>query len=360
MAAGVHAQPEALGPVRFGDENASLQVGYRLQLQADIHHGEDESDGEVRIRRSRLVLTGRFLKEALTFRLHANLAPGALEIMDVWLRADTQRAAFLLGYNKIPFGHRWSHSSGRLTFVDWPIAVTAFGGRALQLTAFDPKSDAWAIGVTTGQAARPSNGQELPAVYGEAPRNFLSLTDADEARTPHPELVGRLRVQGDAGTLSISALWDLIPEHRFDDLLRLGVETEHRFRMFRVWTAAFLSMSETQEGDPIVAMAGVLIEIEALISRWVHVGLRYSSVQFTEALLEDARSHALQRLAINPDSEGYESVGDVSAEHELVAAISAMWLGHSLKWVNDVAWLRTAGVVASDELRVRSQVQILF
>lgn len=356
--------PPRLGPLRLETSAGSLEFAYRIQLQGDLV-ADGSTDGELRIRRSRPQIRAAFFEERLRFTLQLNVAPASFEIIEAYADGTpTDGIDVRVGYAKLPFGHRWMDSSARLAFVDWPRVVTVFGGRALQAgvqggSIDGPSGLEWAVAVTTGDAARPSNGQSLPQRYGMDRRHRLDLRgDAAPIDTPHPELVARLRWRLPRSVLSFSALYDARPKYRFDDLLRGAIEWEGLFGNLSLHGGAFAMASRDFDDALMVSQLGALAEAVVHIGP-TSIGLRYDAVLTTAALRRDIREDALARANRYPDQAPQLAIlGRDRGEHELTGAFAWRFVGHSLKWTTDASYLVLEG--NTEAFRLRSQVQLAF
>ena len=358
-------RPSHLGPVALYGDFGSLRLAMATQLRGTLTHDTGGTDGVFGLRRLRLWVRARFLDDRVAFRLQLDASPRSPELIDLWVQGKVRPGlALRLGQTKVPLSHYWDRSFTRTVFVDWPLTVRYFTGRSTGLLAFDPRRDrswSWDLGVFTGEASRAANGFREPTIYGEPRFNRSSFRGYVGPDAPHPEVAGRLRWRGGPLVLAASAAWDVRPVYTQDQLARFALDGELQSGRFGFYAGGFLSLFEDRDGDPILGLGGTHLEARARLHERVDLGLRYVTIVRSDDLRSDARAYAAQHVADVPeDSDRYEGVGDLRAEHELALALAVYAIGNDLEWQIDATWRREAAAADRDELLARTQVQLAF
>lgn len=359
-------QQQRLGPIEIESEHSSLGIGFGTQLRATVDHDDGGTDGIAELRRARLFLRGRFLDDTLRFRLQVDLAPRALELIDLfmeWAPSVVLRA----GIAKIPFTRHWDQSFLRIPFVDWPLTERYFGGgRQLGLTLLDHRTDwRWAVGIYNGETARPANGDRFPRIYGLPTVNYLDLRNHTAMGAPHPEMVGRVSYEHGASYLALSAAWDVRPEHAQDETLRVAIDARLTVGELRLWLGGFLSVSEQVDGSHMGALGGSLLEIAWRVHPYIELALRHANAIHTHALMSDVARFGESQVAQVDTTEQaeeaarYARLAATRGELETVAALGVSFAEDDAKLTLDVGWLRTMGL-GIDRARARIQIQLAF
>ena len=349
--------PERFGPVVVGDDVASVRVSLFSQLQLRGRTSSDEDFAfDLRVRRIRPILRGRFLDGRITSTLHLEVTPTAPELIDAWVDAEILPALRLrVGQMKAPFTRYFQRSLIELA-VDWPLTVRWLGGeRQLGLMAHgeDPASGfGYAAGVFGGQNRRSAFARELARVYGERLENPSSFTDPAPSDPLHPEVFARIDHRGEEGPFehvaSISAAWDTGPVARRDYALRVAPELELHAGPVGVHVIGYLGFVEIA-GAVEPAVVGVHSEVAWRADRHLEMVLRYGRVHVLPALVRDATEQ------MHPET------APPHAHHELSLAANVLIVGRSLAWQTDASWLRAERPGdARDDLRVRTQLQLAF
>lgn len=356
-----------LGSLVLTSGENQLQIGMGVQVRSTTEW-DDGASTVFHLRRARPVLRASFLDGRVRFKLFFDLAPRALELID--LNADVRLVgshSLRLGIAKIPFTSHWDQSYLSIPFVDWPLTTRWFGGgRQLGVTAMNDSSApvSYAIGVYSGQTLRSANGGRFTTAYGGARTNYLSLQKYTPLDTPHPEIAGRLMLRSSSSILALSAAWDTRPTFAVDESLRIALDGSTSRGPFALWGGLYFAASEDRDGRWMGALGGALLEGRVRLAGAVDLAARYSAVFRSAALRRDSRTFADEAIAAAVENQDtllaqYEHVGHVRAEHELTLAVSAYIFGNDLKWVTDASWLHTAGL-DQDSFRLRSQVQLAF
>ncbi|MDH5493383.1 MAG: hypothetical protein OEY14_15620, partial [Myxococcales bacterium] len=195
--------PDRFQPLELGDEEARLRLSFIAQLQLSIENreagdGQRQTDSSARIRRIRTLLRGAFLDGRVQSTLHLEVAPGAAELIDLFVDVALTRGLRLrVGQFKIPLTQYWQQSLTQLGTLDWSITSRTFGGeRQLGLMAHDGAGGGeglrYALGLFAGENRRGALARELPRIYGESHGNASSLLAPRPAGALHAELVGRV------------------------------------------------------------------------------------------------------------------------------------------------------------------------
>ncbi|MEW5741961.1 MAG: porin [Myxococcota bacterium] len=377
-----------LGPFRLGTTENFLEPGFATQLRLSVS-GSTDSDAraQVELRRLRLSLRGRFLDGRLTFFFQMNTTPAALELIDVWANVRFLEGLELrVGQFKTPFTRFRGQSFLSLSLADWPVFSTHFGSeRQLGLLVHDGGGDGshwvYQVGVFTGVNARASFARGLADVYAEALTNPSDLRTFHGPTSLHPELVARVgheaagvhsaqdsdeRGGGLRHSLHFSAAWDLRPAYPIDFSARLAPE------VLLKWNHVFLDVVAAagwfKDAAGAVGLASVGENVEAgwrFSPRWEVTG-RFSRVDNTDAVRTDALTRAQGLIAAAPADEQadvraqYASAGTPRWRQEVAAGLNVYLLGDGLKWQTDLTWTRTVSGATTDEVRLRSQLQLAF
>jgi len=354
--------PEALGPITIATERATVTLGFGMQLRTTLTDDEATLD----LHRARPALWARFLDERVRFRFHADLAPRALELLDLFIEGDaTEGLTIRLGIEKIPFTLHWDQGYLDLPFVDWGPTTRWFAGRQLGLSIRGDRGGwQWVVGLYQGQTLRAANGQRFPTAYGESAENHLDLRAPAPLSRPHPELIGRVSHRSGPAALALSLAWDLDPTYAHDETLRMALDGHLHWAALDLWAGAFLATAETGLGQSMVSHGGSSLELELRPHRRLGLALRHSAIVRSDRLRWDARRRADEQIATADDPaqmrERYAEVGGIRAEHESTFAVNVMLVGADLKLQADASWLREASTRPKDEWRVRIQANVGF
>lgn len=394
------AEPPKVPPLRLEGDDGQTYLQFRLaaQLQlevADRDAGaaeEREQEVRVRFRRIRPEIRGTLLSEALSYRLHLNLVPGAVELIDLYLGyALHPEAQLLAGQAKVPFTRYRLNSFKDTPLNDWSYETTSFGaerqiGVMLHNGVDRPPRWEYELGVYTGVNARASNAIGMARTFGESSQSPSALVDPAAPAGVHPELVAHLGynhggidprrpsdLEGGPPRFMVgaSAAWDVRPEPAEDMSLRLAPEAllkVHGFSLNGVLFVGFWQPDESAIDSTSLGFLGGVLQASQLLLEQFQVAARYVVVHRTASILEAARARSTQRIAEAPTAEErqqltdqYRSVGRVSDDHEAGIGFNVYLQGMALVWKTDASVLLH---VRSDgdrtDRRIRSLLQLAF
>ena len=388
--------PSTLHPFRtIAEDGSNLELGFAGQLRATMtnsgeHLDDDDRETEevVELRRVRLLMRGGFFEDRLRFGLQLSLAPASPELMDLW--ADFRFTAPIrlrMGQFKIPLTrYRWQ-SFSHLLFADWPIAANQFGSeRQLGLMLHNGQKDntpwSYALGVFTGQNARASFAKGIADAYGERLESPSNFRTPGEPTSIHPEVVTRISHNSpdiDATSNSdekggglrhlagVSAAWDLDATQAKEFSERLAAEVLLKYEGVSLSLVGYAGMFRPEGKLNELGSVGATGELAWRFLPSLEVAGRYSRVDFTTHLRQSARDRADSIIAEADPAEQedltrqYAAAGAVESSQEVALALSWYLVGHSLKWQNDVAYLRCdSDSRPAEDIRFRSQVQVVF
>jgi hypothetical protein len=385
----------SIGPFEISNADSSSKI--RLQFAGQLwmfFESLDKGSGSdrthelfMKARRIRLTLKGTIYSPKLSYKLHISTAPKSLELMDFYFNYKVnQYMQFRFGQYKTPFTRYRIQSFQRLAFVDWAIVTKYFGAERQMGAAFHngyekpPKWD-YVFGIFTGVNARASHALGLPKVYGEEAINPSNLADPGPKAKYHPELflhliynANNIRIQSNSDaertglrySAAISTGWDLDPADYRDFRLRFAPEFLLKYRGFSIFAVGYAGFSDV--GNPAntkLAMAGGLFQTAYRLNEMYEVSIRYAVVDFRGSLTNDAYTRAQQLIADSgndPDTiEQYKNAGQILHEQEITLGFNIYILGHTLKWQNDMGWLKHSFKDGKrDDYLLRSQFQLTF
>jgi hypothetical protein len=393
------AWPEKIGPfiLQSDDGTSSLKFGLTVQMLVrmdSIDKGRNQARIDrtwLEMRRIRPTLRGSVLSKKLTYYLQLSTAPRSVEFLDWYLNYEIHPYAQLrLGQSKIPFTRYRIQSFKNLTLADWAIPSVYYGAeRQMGLTVHSgfekPQIFDYALGVYAGANSRSSHAVALPKLFGESQANPSNLLDPGPRSEFHPEVVARFayNYRGiDVGTdtdwrggpirlsFGISGTYDFRGQRPYDLDLRLAPEFLLKAYGFSFAGLFWVAWVDTADGGsvPNTAFLSGLVQTSYLIVKRVELSVRYAIVHITKAITSDARNRADKLIAGETDpiaveklTEKYLNVGRHIREHELSFGVNLYIIGRSLKWQNDVSWLRHEYKTATrDDVRFRSQLQLAF
>ena len=348
-----------------GDSSIRFQLAAQIRWEFDnTDRGPDrpaEQENSIFFRRLRAVISGSLVSEDFTYKLHFNLVPGALELIDLWIDYRFHRhIAVRLGQDKIPFTRYRLGSFSTRPVLEWSTPTRYFGAeRQIGVMVHNgvgrPPRFEYQLGIATGVNARASNGVAMPLVFGAERPNPSDLTDPSAPSSFHPELIVHVAYNHadidtktpqdfDGGpprfSVGLSAAWDVRPEPRQDLTLRVAPEVVLKVRGFTLWTVFYLGFWDEVSGTEQLGLGllgGVAQASFVFLDRY-EVGLRYTNVSILRAMRADARRDADGRIDEAEDDASREalaqqlsSVGLVRAEHEVTVGFSVYLFGRSLK-----------------------------
>ncbi len=383
------AQPRSLGPFTIENEAGnSLKLGVVSQLLFTLRRdklGEDEGvEDQLAFRRLRLVFDGKHWDDQLRTKLQINVAPGALELMDMWAESRPRKGlAVRVGQHTVPFTEYRQLSFRQVPLVDWPITTYYFGAeRQLGATGFFERDRLkLAAGVFTGASQRASHGVGIARVYGEAPVNRSSLVNPAPPAEMQPELMLRathtskvappLGVRDDEGgalryLAAGSLAWDVRPEDRRDNPFRAALETRLAAHHVGLNFIGYFATFKPEAGGFKAGMLGALAEFSVRPVAWIDFVGRYALVQHLASLRSEARTYGQAQIAAADPAEleqveaTYGKAGANLREHETALGFNVHIIpGDLFKWQNDVAVLSTEGNGDTrHDLRVRSMLML--
>ncbi|HJL19742.1 MAG TPA: hypothetical protein RMH99_29030 [Sandaracinaceae bacterium LLY-WYZ-13_1] len=384
--------PDRIGPFQIGDDIARLRVSLFAQLQLRIDDreqaaGERTTDARVLVRRIRPILRGAFLDGRIQSTLHLEVAPGSMELIDLYVDGTILPELHLrAGQFKVPFTQYWQQSLVNLSTVDWPLTSRWFGGeRQFGLMAHNqhrnPSGVQYALGLFAGENRRGAYARELPRLYGESHGNPSSLTDPRAPGDFHAEIIGRIGhfaadvhpetlydVSGGGFRhgVALSAAWDSGPEHRRDWALRVAPEVLLKWEGLSFTAVGYLGLVETMDRSMAPGGIGFITELGWQVHRHVQIGVRYARVSLFDDLVDDAAAYAGSLEPTDPElhedwASQYGDVGHLRARHELSLAVHVPIIGRSLSLASDVSWMRSERDDGDrDDVRVRVQLQLAF
>ncbi|MFH0766279.1 MAG: porin [Calditrichota bacterium] len=352
------------------DNSGSLRLRFCGQLIAqyynrDFGEGNDRKDSTtVLVRRVRFTLDGRVKDPNISYLLHLSLAPGSLELIDLYLNwASTQDLQLRFGQWKVPFTRYRIQSSQRLTFVDWSIETKYFGaerqlGLALHNDYEKPGKFGYAVGLFTGENGRASHGIGIPIVYGITPVSLSNLSGPAYSAKVHPELAlhlsynqGGILVDSDSDleggplrwSLAFSLARDFYAGRKEDFSLRIAPEAlvkyNHLSSSLIYYSGWFKPIDESSE--KFAMQGGQWQGAWRLSERW-EAAARYAVVDFSDDLLQDSQYRTSQ-------------------EQEWTIGGTYYIAGHNLKIQTEASLLRHVKTTEiRDDYRVRSQLQVAF
>ncbi len=385
----------SVGPFEIfsADSSSSIRLQFAGQLRLIFDSRDNAPDTPrtekltMQARRIRLTLAGTVYNANLSYRLHLSTAPKSLELMDFYFDYKFRPyLQFRFGQYKTPFTRYRIQSFQKLAFVDWAIVTKYFGAERQMGFAFhngyeQPPKYGYIVGVFSGANARASHAIGLPEVYGEKVVNPSDLANPGAIDKFHPELFFhitynanniKINSNGDETktglrySLGLSTAWDLFPTEYHDFSLRFAPELLVKYRGLSFLAAGYVGYSKI--GDPSKikpAMTGGLFQTAYRINSRFEISARYAIVDFKDRLVDDARERASQLIndsGNDPDIVAqYKNAGQISQEQELTTGFNIYISGHSLKWQNDIGWLRHSFMDENrDDYQVRSQFQVSF
>ena len=314
------------------------------------------------------------LDERLSLKLHFNVSPASVELLDYVAEARLLPGfVFGMGQAKIPLTRHRVASVSRLTFADWSRAARFFGGeRQLGLFARQQMRPGkqvrpeWALGLYSGTNARSAFEVGPSTLFDVAQPNPSDLRDPSAPAEIHPEIAGRvgLRVgRDDFGTdsdrrggpprvhLATGFSFDADPVLGRDYALRVAPEVLAKWAHLSFSSQGYLAWFERDAGAIVFAASGLNVQTAWRFLPYLEAAARHARVQFSEAFQRVARGFA----------GGGSAAGALERFDETTGALSFYAFDHQLKAVSDVSvrWQQIAGATLQDEL-FRLQLQIAF
>ncbi len=331
------------------------RLEFGLQLRFRWTENVSEGTRAFEMRRGRFSMEGSFAEDRFRLRFAVEMHPRSLEIIDALATLRVGRERWLnAGVAKVPFTLHWWRSSRENPFVDWPITTPYFGGgRQLGIWLQWPLGGDFHLdgGLFTGHALRTGSGQEFARIYGERVPHYASLRNYTPLDAPHPEAIARFHWSNEEQGVAVSAAYDFRAVYAHESTLRLAIDAFCRLQGLELWSAAFLSLGERQDGSQGVAIGGLLIGGRIPLGGMLDIALRYAAVIRSEALLVDVEAHL-------GDQPIFEVEAAVRALHEVTASLSVYAFGHDAKLILDASLLRNSRDGSGG--RLRAQLQLGF
>lgn len=379
-----------LGPfIVESDSGDQLQIGFAVQFRGeltdpDIQTRGRDADDRFWLRRQRFRLDASLLGGRLLAGVQLNLAPAALELMDVWLAGVVRpQWVWRVGQFKLPFTQYRDLSFRRLSLVDWSLGPDYFGSERQLGTsiAYVPLDGGlhFDFGVYAGESARASYSVATMYGYGEQPPNPSDLRNPGPFTDLHGELA--LRVMHSAPGMPLDSLrdetgeglrhlvafsiaWDADP-HPFRDLVaRAAGELGLAFRRVALRAIAYGALAHSRRGRALTGPWGGFVEANLVIHPMFDLAARYARVELPAALRRDQRAHGRERVEVADDVAAamaqYAAAGTLRSQQEVTLGGNVFIVGHQLELQVDVG----ARAAETDEtvwsLVLRTQLQIAF
>ncbi|MBC7174392.1 MAG: hypothetical protein H5U40_18240, partial [Polyangiaceae bacterium] len=317
-------------------------------------------------------------------------SPASLEVIDVWAEQLILPALSVrVGQFRVPFTRHRQMSYANLALVDWDAASIRFGAeRQLGMMVHNgAPSDSrihYNVGVFTGVNARAAFARGMAETYGEVLPNPSNLRSPAPAPELHPELVANVgyatramdvstQTDAEGGPpriyVGLSAAWDAQPDLGLDFAMRIAPEALIKLHHLTIDAVGYLGISERSDGGHSAGSLGANVDVAYRFHRRAEVAARYSRVDTLEELRDDARARAEAIVAAaDPAAQPallarYADAGRVRNRQEAAVGLNVMMIGRSLAWQSDFGLVhteRTGSDTDEDELRLRSQLQLVF
>jgi hypothetical protein len=412
--------PEKLGPAEIESEVGAVRLGFYAQLlatESSRDKGEDQdrdNSFEVEPRRIRWQLKSRFLEDRLRVELQINTVPKSIELLDYWGEwRIVEHLQMRLGQYKEPFTRYRQQSFSSSLLADWAIAPWYFGadrqmGLMFHNRGARPRFE-YALAIFSGQNMRKAQAVETAnTVYGEkiVSRSSLPRDSGLSIDEWHPEL--ELRIQHNSPDAdpynpsdnkrtafrhveSLSIAWDNVNNLNTlsgqevdravdqaatrDMMLRFSPEVLLKAYGFALVANFYLGVARmTQRSDNELAMLGYLVETAYRFDRFWEIAARFTRIDFTKALRDDASDRAQAIITAaeqDPDAQAtlvdqYRNAGLVKTHQEVTLGFNVYIVGTDLKWQTDASWLRKYRDNSDgesdnrDDFRARTQMQFGF
>jgi hypothetical protein len=346
----------------WGSLRPTLLAQLRTELDHPLHGGGDTT-ATARLATLRVGAALSLAGDRLRLQGRVSLAPGHLELVDVY--ADvvaSEQATLRAGIAKVPFTRYRLQSTSQIAPVTSAVTTRWFGAeRQLGVQVQNGWSERvhYAAGVFTGENTRASHAVGLAELYGATPRDPSSLVDPDPRLHVHPELVAMVGYDSPGMgapvsverrgspwkvAVALSAAVDTRPDPEADLASRLAPEVElrgHRIVARGVLYAGWFAPRDGH-GPWRVGALGGLAEVTWSAHRWIDLFARWAGVWWTPALATSA--------GIAP-----------GATQEVGGGLIVPVIGDQLKWTTDLRWTHEGPrATARDELVWRTQLQLAF
>ena len=354
--------------IESADHKNSLSFSFISQLRLIYEHLDRRvniaADDKFKMesRRIRFIFGGTILDSELSYKLQLSIAPGSLELLDIYFNYKFKSGLQLrYGQFKTPFTSYRMNPFKLLHFSDWALVSKYFGAeRQMGLAAHNgynrDQNKNYIVGIFTGANARSSHGIGMAEIFDTEIANPSDLTDPGPSAEFHPEIFVYLSHAGSFSQgirhgykICFSAAWDFDPAQREDFGGRFAPEFYYYYKDISFFSAYYWGLAEIRADKSRPALSGYIVELAYRISAFTEISLRYAGVE-TDS--EFRRRYEQYHLAEPPR---------LIYDRELTAGLNIDLLEKSLVWQNDFSWLKTTDEFETrDNYRVRSQLQLEF
>jgi len=384
----------AIGPFEICDPDSSaivrLQCASQLMTAWESKDQGANSDREsalyMKVRRIRPTLRVSIPEYRTSFRVHFNMAPGSIELMDFHFDVKlTPQMQFRIGQYKIPFTRYRIQSFQRLTFVDWSIVTKYFGAeRQFGLSVHNgfekPPRLGYVIGVFNGVNARASHTTRLASIYGEEIINRSDLSESAPKSEFHPEIAGHfafstggINISSDSDpeggplrySLASSIAWDMDPVAYEELALRGAQEILIKYQHLSLMMTGYVGFTAIDDSYRTrQAFSGILVQSSYRMNERIEFSLRYAYMDIDDFISDDAYDRAQTIIAGTDDEDvisQYEGAGLLFSEQEGTIGFNIYLDDHNFKLQNDFGFTkyeRRDGDLT--DYLVRSQIQLAF
>lgn len=380
----------------------TLQARFQFYSEEDVSAKDRKSTEDLSLARLRPSVGGSLLDPKFTYRLHVELAPGRMELLDFTVNyAFHPQAQLMGGVYKIPFTRYRMQSNSRLSTVDWSIAPRIFGAeRQWGLMLHNGYGAApqieYEFGIFTGENNRRSHARGIWLVSGEKTDNPSSFTDPGKLDEFHPAFVGRIAYNGNGidvrretdthktgfrYSTALNMVWDPRASAYRDYTLRLA--PEFLFKLYGWSLSGIYYLGFYKEDGKLsqtrLALHGAQIGTGYLLHEKVELAGLFAVAMTTAHFRDDTATRGAtfidtaRRKAADPTSgvsssdadavaKQYGKAGEMKASYEATLALNVFLIGEVLVWQTDTSWLgdEKIGLARGDDWRVRTQFQLSF
>lgn len=361
----------------FDIPGGQIGLGVGLQLLSEKQWFDDSTNDTIsaysKWRRIRVKLKGSFFDKRLFFKLQFNLASSAAELIDAWVGYQFYSHLLLkVGQLKVPLTNYRERSYSTLQLADWSIATKAFGserqiGMRIENSHLNQRWQ-YVLGIYTGQNARASHAVELERIYGESSINLSSFSNQRRLEDMHPEvgLRGTMHFgnRRDFWDLSLSTVWDIQPVYTRDLNARFAIESHLGFNGVEFLAIGYLGSFKNKNGETKLGLGGVLAEASYRFNPWASFATRFTIINRTSALNEDAISYGEEKIRLAPSDEiedvtlKYGNLGLVDYQQELSLGLNLYALHDMIKATLDFSWIHWARIIDDyDDFHLRLLLQ---
>ena len=258
------------------DSSSYIRLQLTAQMRAtytsvDKGSAADRSNTfDMKARRIRPTLSGQLLDPRLTFKLHFSMAPGSIELLDLYFNyAWRKNLQFRSGVFKVPFTDYRIGSFSRLALPDWAVVTKYFGaerqwGFALHNGYESMPRWGYVIGLFSGANSRASHAVGLPKLYQVKLVNPSDLSGDGTAQEFQPEAFAAVFYSspeygqatdvdetrgGFRYRVGVSAAYDFDPVRHVDMVSRVAPEAVVKYRGLAARAVGYLAWSEVGSHD---------------------------------------------------------------------------------------------------------------